>query len=116
MGRRRVACRIASELPRQNACPDAVNAPSVETKVLHLPVHSFPARRPAALLDRGSWLAVSDEQPSTAERLNSGARPAGGVPRAYHWRPSRRVAASAPCNTFPFSLSGYERKKDMVPE
>jgi hypothetical protein len=116
MYRRRVACRIALRLPRQNACPDAVNAPSVETKVLHLPVHPFPARRPAALLDIGSWWAVSDELRSIAERLAGGARRAGGVPRAYQRRPSRRVAASAPCNTFPFSISGYEREKDMVPE
>jgi hypothetical protein len=116
MYRRRVACRIALRLPRQNACPDAVNAPSVETKVLHFPVHPLTVRRPAALLDIGSWLAVSDEQRSIAERLASGARRAGGVPRAYPRRPSRRVAASAPCNTFPYSISGYEREKDMVPE
>lgn len=116
MNRCRVACRIASWLPRQNACPDAVNAPSVETKVLHLPVHPFPACRPAALLDIGSWLAVCDERRSIAELLDSGARLAGGVPRAYQRRPSRRVAVSAPCNTFPFSISGYERKKNMVQE
>lgn len=116
MNRCRVACRIALRLPRQNACPDAVNAPSVETKVLHFPVHPFPARRPAVLLDIGSWWAVCDEQRSIAERLANGARPAGGVPRAYQRRPSRRVAVSAPRNTFPFSISGYERKKNMVQE
>lgn len=116
MYRCRVACRIALRLPRKNACPDAVNAPSVETKVLHFPVHPFPARRPAALLDIGSWWAVCDEQRSIAERLAGGARPAGGVPRAYQRRLSRRVAVSAPCNTFPYSNSGYERKKNMVPK
>jgi hypothetical protein len=116
MNRCRVACRIALRLPRQNACPDAVNASSVETKVLHSPAHPFAAHGQAALLDIGSWLAVSDEQRSIAERLASGARRAGGVPRAYPRRPSRRVAASPSCNTFPYSISGYEREKDMVPE
>jgi hypothetical protein len=116
MYRRRVACRIALRLPRQNACPDAVNAPSVETKVLHFPVHSLPARGLAAALDIGSWWAVSDELRSIAERLANGARQVGGVPRAYRGRLSRRVAARVPRNTFPYSISGYERRKSMVPE
>ena len=113
MNRCRIARRVASWSPRQNACSDAVNTPSGETKVLHSSVHPFPARGRAAWT--ANWLAVGDEQ-RPAGPLGRGAQQAGGVPRAYPRRPSRRVAASAARNTFPYSISGYERKKDMVPE
>lgn len=117
MFRCRVACRIALRLPRQNACPDAVNAPCVETKVLHFPVHTFSACCRVQWADRSSWLAVVDVQRSVAGPLRRGPRQVGGETSAYtSGRPSRRVAASAPCNTFPYSISGYEREKDMVPE
>jgi hypothetical protein len=114
MYRCRVACRVASRLTRQNACPDAVNAPSVETKVLHPLVHPFPMGGWSGRM--GRWSRVGDERGSLAGRYGDCPGQVGGVLRAYPERPSRRVAYGAPRDTFLHSIAGNERKKVMVPE
>lgn len=108
----RVACRVASRLWRQNARSDAVNAPRVETKVLHYSVPAILGRgRAGGLLGRG-LSAVSDGrwQCPTAICLRRMGVYSVHIPQ----RPSRRVACDASPNTFPHSISGNEKKKNEV--
>jgi hypothetical protein len=116
MYRRRVACRIALRLSRQNACLGAVNAPSVETKVLHFPVHPFPVHGWAARTDSGSWLVVGVERPAIIGRWGREWSPAGVwllPPRSAARRVARSVApAVTPVITS--SLVTKEKEKDRM--
>lgn len=111
MSTRRIARRVALRGRRQNACTDAVNAQTVETKVLHSVVHPFLVCGQVGRTDGGSRARVP-ERLSIAGPSGGCRRQAGGEPCAYlSDRPSRRVAVSVACNTFPFLLIGNERKK-----
>jgi hypothetical protein len=53
MRARRLASRVASMTPRQNACSDAVSGRTLVTKVFHYPFPSFTLRRGGRLAGVG---------------------------------------------------------------
>jgi hypothetical protein len=99
----RVARRIASMTPLQNASSDAESGRTLETKVFHSLLQSFSPWRSGGLPAGG--------QHNTVASLNSGERTPAGVP-LFPWHGgARRVGCSATPVPTPFITSSLVTKE-----